>query len=137
MALVAVLWLTACGGTPQSTSPGASKTDVVQTQSAENGVVTLRVSPATFGYNRFSVTVKDTKGMPVGHASVEIFISMLDMNMGTEPIKLKPPGGASSGQYTGGGELSMAGRWQVSVKVALSQNTPSFSVNFRFSVTYS
>lgn len=131
-ALMASLWLTACGGSSAGTSPGASKTAFVQTQTSENYVITLRVTPATFGYNTFSVTLKDAQGAPVDSASVEILTTMLDMDMGVQSIKLN---GSSPGMYTGGSELPMAGHWQVSVKVTPSQSTQSFAVDFRFSTT--
>jgi hypothetical protein len=135
-ALVAVFWLSACGGSSTGTSSGGAKTAYVATQTAKSYAVTLRVSPATFGYNTFSVTLKDAGGALVNHASVEIFTTMLDMDMGTQSAKLSPAQ-ASPGVYTGGGELSMAGHWQVTVKVTPPSSSQSFAVDFKFSATYS
>jgi hypothetical protein len=134
-ALVAVFWLTACGSSTGASSGGA-KTGYEGTQTAESYAVTLRVSPDTFGQNTFSVTLKDSGGKLVDNASVEIFTTMLDMDMGTQSAKLSPAK-ASPGVYSGGGELNMAGHWQVAVKVTPSSGAQPFSVDFKFSATYS
>ena len=134
--LVAVFWLTACGGSSTGTSPGSAKTAYVGTQTAQSYAVTLRVSPATFGYNTFSVTLKNASGALVNNASVEIFTTMLDMDMGTQSAKLSPAK-ASPGVYSGGSQLPMAGHWQVAVKVTPPSSAPAFAVDFKFSATYS
>ncbi len=136
VAVFAVFWLTACGGSSAGTSQGGAKTAYVGTQTAESYAVTLRVSPATFGYNTFSVTLRDAHGTLVNDASVEIFTTMLDMDMGTQSAKLSPAK-ASPGVYTGGSQLPMAGHWQVAVKVMPPSSAQSFAVDFKFSATYS
>jgi hypothetical protein len=134
-ALVPVFWLTACGSST-GTSPGGAKTAYVGTQTAHSYAVTLRVSPATFGYNTFSVTLRDASGALVNDASVEIFTTMLDMDMGTQSARLSPAK-ASPGVYTGGSQLPMAGHWQVEVKVTPPSSAQSIAVDFKFSATYS
>jgi YtkA-like len=137
-ALMAMLWLTACSTSSTGTSSGASKPAFVQTQTAGNYAVTLRVSPAKFGYNTFSVSLKDSNsGTPVNNATVQIFTTMLDMDMGTQSTSLHPASGASQGVYSGGGELSMAGNWQLAVKVTPPSPAQSFAVNFHIVTTYS
>jgi hypothetical protein len=133
---MAMLWLTACSSA--STSSATSKSAFVQTQTSGSYAVTLRVSPAKFGYNTFSVTLKDAQGgAPVSNATVEIFTTMLDMDMGTQSTSLRPASGASPGVYSGGGELSMAGNWQIGVKVAPPSPAQSFAVDFHIVTTYS
>jgi hypothetical protein len=137
-ALMAMLWLTACSGSSTGSSSGASKPAFVQTQTVGNYAVTLSVSPAKFGYNTFSVALKDSHGgAPVDNATVEIFTTMLDMDMGTQSAGLKPAAGASLGVYSGGGELSMAGNWRIAVKVTPPSPAQSFAVNFHIVTTYS
>jgi hypothetical protein len=133
-----MLWLTGCSGSSTGTSSAASKSAFVQTQTVGNYAVTLRVSPATFGYNTFSVSLKDSNsGTPVNNAAVEIFTTMLDMDMGTQSISLHAASGASQGVYSGGGQLSMAGNWQFAVKITPPSPAQSFAVNFHVVTTYS
>jgi hypothetical protein len=134
-ALAAIFWLTACASST-GTSPGGAKTAYVGTQTVESYVVTLRVSPATFGYNTFTVTLRNAGGALVNNASVEIFTTMLDMAMPTQSAKLSPAK-ASPGVYAGGSQLPMAGHWQVEVKVTPPSGAQSFAVDFKFSATYS
>jgi YtkA-like len=136
VALVAVFWLSACGGSSTGTSPGGAKTAYIGTQTVESYAVTLRVSPATFGYNTFSVTLKNSGGTLINDASVEIVTTMLDMAMPTQSTKLSPAK-TSPGVYTGGSQLPMAGHWQVAVKVTPPSSAQSFAVDFKFSATYS
>jgi hypothetical protein len=137
-ALMAILWLTACSSSSAGSLSGGSKAAFVQTQTSGSYAVTLRVSPAKFGYNTFSVTVDESGGgAPVSNATVEIFTTMLDMDMGTQSTGLKPAAGASPGVYSGGGELSMAGNWQLVVKVTPPSPAPAFAVNFHVVTTYS
>ena len=137
-ALMVMLCLAACSGSSTGSSSGTSKSAFAQTQTVSNYAVTLRVSPAKFGYNTFSVTLKDSRsGASVSNATVEIFTTMLDMDMGTQSTGLKPAAGASQGVYSGGGELSMAGNWQLAVKVTPPSPAQSFAVNFHVMTTYS
>jgi hypothetical protein len=137
-ALLVTLWLTACSGSSTGAASGAAKSAFVRTQTSGNYAVTLRVAPATFGYNTFSVVLKDSQdNTPVDNATVEIFTTMLDMDMGTQSTSLKPAAGTSQGMYSGGGELPMAGNWQISVKVTPPSPAQSFTINFHLVANYS
>lgn len=103
-----------------------------QTQSAGGYSLTLKVTPDTFGTNTFIVTVRDTQNQPVDDASVLIQTTMLDMDMGTQSLQLKPVGAASPGAYSGQSDLTMAGHWQVIVKVLPPSSKQFVQSSFKF-----
>jgi copper transport protein len=77
--------------------------------------VTLNVNPNQFGTNVFTVTVTDLstgKQLGANQASVTIFTTMLDMDMGTQSASLQSNG---KGGFSASGELSMGGNWQIQV----------------------
>jgi copper transport protein len=108
---------------------------VVQTRQAGPYKVTLKVTPASFGDNTFTVTLKDAQGKPVDGAAVTITTIMLDMDMGPASLQLKPQQALGSGVYTGNADLTMAGHWQINVKILPpSSNTPIIAP-FKFSAS--
>jgi RND family efflux transporter MFP subunit len=75
--------------------------------------------PAKVGENQFEVMVKDPTGKPVDGADVSLqffMAAMPTMNMPAmrNEIALKPAG---PGNYTGTGQVTMAGKWNVTVIV--------------------
>ncbi len=84
--------------------------------------VKVSVDPNRFGENTFSATVMDSSGKPVPDTSVgvSLYATMLDMDMGTEPINLKPDG---KGNFSAKGDLSMGGHWGLRVQVRTLDNT--------------
>jgi copper transport protein len=80
----------------------------------------VQVSPYRFGNNTFTVRVQDSQGTPATNATVTAYITMLDMDMGTEAVKLQPDG---KGQFTGESIFSMGGHWQLRIAVRTSDNT--------------
>lgn len=75
----------------------------------------LEVNPNRFGANVFTVTVTDgSTGQVDTSVSVNISTTMLDMEMGTDLISLTPDG---KGHFNGSGDLSMAGKWQISIQI--------------------
>jgi hypothetical protein len=73
--------------------------------------VTLEVGPNLTGINSFTVKlVAISTGRALTHASVSMFITMLDMKMATTSVLMHPDGG---GQFHGRGELLMGGDWGI------------------------
>ena len=117
---------------PAMSSGGA----FVQTQHAQGYAITLKVTPATFGTNTFTVSVADPSGKPLSGGSVLINTQMLDMDMGVQSAQLKEVGASQPGVYSGQSDLTMAGHWRVLVKV-LPPGAKDFIVAaFTFSATY-
>jgi putative copper export protein/methionine-rich copper-binding protein CopC len=120
--LLCVAFLGASAGTLAPTSPttatktGQASGPFLQTQSVQGYRVTLKVAPDTFGTNTFTVTVADIQGHPVQGAAVLAEITMLDMDMGTDALQL-PAVPTSAGTFNGQGELTMAGHWQVRLRI--------------------
>jgi copper transport protein len=97
-----------------------------QTQSIQGYNVTLKVAPDTFGTNTFTVTVADNKGHTVQGAAVLAETTMLDMDMGSDVLQLEADP-SSTGTFSGQGELTMAGHWQVRLRI-LPPNQKTFVV---------
>ena len=77
--------------------------------------VTLNVNPNRFGTNVFTVSAVDTStGAPATNIGVTLFTTMLDMDMGTDSVKLLPDG---KGHFSGTGELDMPGNWQIRILI--------------------
>jgi copper transport protein len=87
-----------------------------QTQAVQGYNVTLKVAPDTFGTNTFTVTINDAQQHPVQGAAVLAQITMLDMDMGTDVLQLQADS-SSAGTFSGQGELTMAGHWQVRLRI--------------------
>ena len=116
----------------QSASSGGL---VVQTRQAGPYTVTLKVTPASFGDNTFTVTLKDAQGKPVDGAAVTITTIMLDMDMGPASLQLKPQQALGPGVYTGNADLTMAGHWQINVKILPPGGNTPIIAPFKFSAS--
>jgi hypothetical protein len=88
--------------------------------------VTLKVTPDSFGANTFTVTVTDAQGHPVQGAAVLAEITDLDMDMGTDALQL-PADTTSPGTFSGQTDLTMAGHWQVRLRI-LPPNEKTFVI---------
>jgi putative copper export protein/methionine-rich copper-binding protein CopC len=138
--LLCVALLGAYAGTlvpPASNNAGTPSSGpfVSQAQQAGPYMVTLKVTPATFGTNAFIVTVKDAQGQPVSNVAVLVQTTMLDMDMGTQNLQLQPQSGVP-GSYRGQGDLTMAGHWGVVVKVLPPGQSDFVSTTFKFTAGY-
>jgi nitrogen fixation protein FixH len=76
-------------------------------------------SPPVTGENAFEVTVKDAKGAPIVDADVTVAFRMAPMPSMNMPemkneMKLKS---AAGGIYRGTGQVTMGGKWDVTVHV--------------------
>ena len=80
---------------------------------------TVRVQPAVAALNRFDVLLTDRTGNPITNADrVSLRFNMLTMDMGESELTARPIG---DGHYVAqGGNLAMAGPWQIDVIVRLA-----------------
>jgi copper transport protein len=116
--LVCVALLSAFSGTLASAqAPIVTSSAFAQSHTISGYQVALQVTPASFGSNTFTVSVTDPQGKPANSAAVLLLTDSLDMYMGEQSFQLKPAGVSQPGVYTGTGDLTMAGRWQITVKV--------------------
>jgi len=82
--------------------------------------VTLDVTPNRTGTNVFRVSVAETKtGAPVTRVGVSLYISSLDMDMGTETVNVQPDG---KGHFSATGDLLMGGDWQIRIQLRTPDN---------------
>lgn len=114
---VALLAIFSGSLSPAQASVSASSGAYTATNTVSGYHVKLDVTPASFGTNTFTVTVTDPQGKPAADAAVLITTESLDMDMGQQSTQLKPAGTSSPGVYTGTCDFTMAGHWQVMVKV--------------------
>jgi copper transport protein len=81
--------------------------------------VQLTISPNRFGPNVFTVTARDSAGKVQSNIGVTLYTTMLDMDMGTDSLILQPDG---KGNFTGNGDLDMAGNWGLRVQIRTVDN---------------
>jgi putative copper export protein len=118
-----------------STSPGTSSSFVSQPQKTGAYTARLTVSPDTFGKNTFTVALTDAQGKPVTGAAVTITLTSLDMDMGVANTQLQATAN-TPGSYSGQTDITMAGHWQVVVKVTPPSSSTPVTATFTFSATY-
>jgi putative copper export protein len=121
---------------PANAAPTTANGPFIKTEQASGYSITLKVVPATFGTNTFTVTVRDAQGKAMDGAAVLIATDMLDMDMGVQSVQLKPLGPDAPGSYSGQGDLTMAGHWDALVKVLPPKSTQFIQADFRFSASY-
>jgi putative copper export protein len=138
--LLCVALLGAFAGSLATPTTGASASSTasvfVQTKQTSDYAITLRVAPAAFGANTFTVTVKDKDGKALEGASVLVQTTMLDMDMGVQNVQLKPLGAEAPGAYSGQGNLTMAGHWQVLVKLLPPNNKDFVTTTYTLTAGY-
>jgi YtkA-like protein len=122
------------------TAPTSSNTSsqpsgpVSQTKTVNGYTITLKVTPATFGTNTFIVIVKNAQGQPETGAAVSINTTMLDMDMGTETTQLQADP-TQAGVYSQQADLTMAGHWEVGVRVLPANSNTFVKATFDFSAS--
>jgi putative copper export protein/methionine-rich copper-binding protein CopC len=122
------------------TAPTSSNTSsqpsgpVSQTKTVNGYTITLKVTPATFGTNTFIVIVKNAQGQPETGAAVSINTTMLDMDMGTETTQLQADP-KQAGTYSQQADLTMAGHWEVGVRVLPANSNTFVKATFDFSAS--
>ena len=100
------------------------------TRSSPQGGVTVNLTPNRVGSNQVIVTLFDSSGHEVTNAaSVNVYLQMRDMDMALDTI---PAQREPDGTYRALVDLSMAGRWRLSVEVS-PERGDDFFVDFDFS----
>jgi len=74
--------------------------------------IALKTLPAA-GQDKFEVTIKDANGKPLTDVDVSLQLTMAAMPTMKSDVKMK----LDEGKYTGTGQMSMAGAWNVTVTV--------------------
>src|SRR5205823_9971860 len=101
----------------QSQQPAGSVRPFNATAKTTDGKFTiqLNVNPNRFGPNVFTVTVIDTQtGKPSINLGVSLYTTMLDMEMGTDTVNLRPDG---KGHFSASGDLAMPGNWEIRIQI--------------------
>ena len=83
-------------------APNAAKLDIA-----------LKTLPSPAGQDKFEVTIKDANGKSVTDVDVSLQLTMAAMPTMKSDVKMK----LEEGKYTGTGQMSMAGAWDVTVTV--------------------
>jgi nitrogen fixation protein FixH len=79
----------------------------------------LAIAPNSFGTNLFTVNVLDSNGKQDTNVGVSVYLTMLDMDMGTDTVNLQPN---DKGGFGAEGDLSMPGSWQMRLQVRTLDN---------------
>jgi len=106
----------------QQPATGAARSLNTSAQTQDHKfTVKLNVNPNRFGTNIFTVSVIDNStGKPTTDIGVALYTTMLDMDMGTDNVNLRPDG---KGHFSASGDLSMSGNWQIRVQIRTPDNT--------------
>jgi putative copper export protein/methionine-rich copper-binding protein CopC len=108
------------GPASASGSFGASGGTQTLTQKADNLTVTLSVNPGKFGTNTFTLVVKNPDGSAASNGTVFLELNMVEMDMGTNEVDLKPT--TAPGTYTGQGAIAMAGHWTIQAVIRTKED---------------
>jgi nitrogen fixation protein FixH len=79
----------------------------------------LAIAPNSFGTNLFTVNVLDSNGKQDTNVGVSVYLTMLDMDMGTDTVNLQPN---DKGGFGAEGDLSMPGNWRMRLQVRTLDN---------------
>jgi len=123
MLFAAAIWLVGCGGQGGTPAGDATAGTVIPPGEVSDGLVVMfgtEPNPPEKGDNAIRVTVTRSDGSPVIAGTVTAVFSMPAMPSMNMPemrsdAALQHEGG---GQYRGNGQLSMAGTWNVAIRVA-------------------
>jgi hypothetical protein len=96
---------------PQTTAPFATGLKT----SDGKVLIQFSITPNRFGSNQFLVDLRDAStGNPATNKQVQIFTTMLDMDMATGVIILQSHG---NGHYSAQGDLPMDGNWDIHIQL--------------------
>lgn len=90
--------------------------------------LTLKQNPPVVGNNDMTVEIRDPAGKPVTDAKVVVNYSMPAMP-GMPPMNYKTDAALSGEQYHGRINLSMAGAWNIEVRITRAGKTSSAKFN--------
>ena len=133
LGLVVVL-LAACGSSStQAQTNGTSSFHTALGTTDGRFQLQVNVSPDRFGKNTFTVNIADTSsGKAVTNVHVRLFITMLDMDMGSTTVVDMQSG--SQGQYSAQSQLAMNGHWGIRIRL-LTPDSLAHEANVRLLIT--
>ncbi|HEY1388869.1 MAG TPA: DUF2182 domain-containing protein [Ktedonobacterales bacterium] len=131
IALLSAVPLVHADASSSSLVQGAPST---QTRHVGGLTVTLDESTVAYGRTTIHVVVLDAAGAPVEGAMVSVRLSMIDMDMGTQVAPLIPSGAAHPGGYHGQLEMTMPGRWELTVVIHPSHAQGNTTATFLLTV---
>lgn len=106
------------GASTQRPVPSPSPSSAFQTSIQTTDKIFLlnfSVTPNRYGINQFTLNVNTTSnGEAATHEFVQIFATMLDMDMGTALLILPARG---NGRYSASGEFVMDGNWEIGIQI--------------------
>jgi hypothetical protein len=105
---------------------------VAQTQTAGGDTIALTAIPDPFGTYTFTVAVRNARGASLQGATVDVVLTMPDMQMAALRIPLPPISPPAPGAYQAQVALA-AGRWQAVVRVLAPGARQPVQATFRFS----
>lgn len=111
----AVVFLAACGAGGGTQTPPTGAAGFHATLKTTDGQFEIQfsVTPNQLGLNVFTVGLEEARsGKPAPGMQVQLSTTMLDMDMGTDEVKLLPDG---HGQYSVQEMLSMSGHWEIRI----------------------
>jgi len=114
VATISVFPLVESGLTPSSSAQNDPST---QTQNVGGLTVTMDISSTAYGRNTITVVVRDPTGEPIDGAVVSVRMEMVDMDMGTQVTPLLAGDAGHPGDYRGQVEMTMPGRWELTVVI--------------------
>lgn len=85
-------------------------------------VVSIDKNPPAMGKNNLTIAIKDAAGKSVTDATVRVDYSMPPMP-GMPPMNYKADADLKDGKYTATMDLSMAGSWNITVKITRDGKT--------------
>jgi len=112
-AALVLLVMTALPGIVAAATPQGSSAQ----KPALDITFTSKPSPPKSGENTFEVTVKDPSGKPVTDAEVSAMFYMAAMGAMPEMKNTVTLKHQKEGRYVGTGQVTMAGKWDVTVSV--------------------
>ncbi len=112
-AALVLLVMTALPGIVAAATPQGSSAQ----KPALDITFTSKPSPPKSGENTFEVTVKDASGKPVTDAEVSAMFYMAAMGAMPEMKNTVTLKHQKEGRYVGTGQVTMAGKWDVTVSV--------------------
>ncbi|BCL78649.1 hypothetical protein ccbrp13_11140 [Ktedonobacteria bacterium brp13] len=118
---------------PASQQPAAASNPYIAHLQTKDKLynITLKIDPNQFGINTFTATVYDSHGknVPTAGISASLYLTMLDMDMGTQEVTLRPD---KTGSFSTQDELSMEGHWELKLNVQTADaKLHSVTVDFK------
>lgn len=97
-------------------------------------ILTSKPSPPELGENLLDISIRDPKGKPLQDGQVTLTAAMSGMKMSTDNDAINTEN-KKNGHYTGKVDLSMGGKWLVTVHIKKGQQPESTAV-FEFDIKW-